>query len=125
MLNRPHVIELFTPAAAVTARASGDITLGAFVAIASGDDREHPTVSTCPPGGRAFGIAATDAADGGLILVQRGHGRCFRVPAGVGATAGADLEVGPGGAPIPATTGVVVAQALHASTADHADVTLT
>lgn len=125
MLNRPHVLELFTPAVAVTTRAGGDITLGAFVAIAAGDDREHPTVVTCPPGGRAFGVAATDATAGGLLLVQRGHGRCFRVPAGIGITAGADLEVGPGGAPVPATEGVVVAQALHASTTDYADVTLT
>ena len=122
--NRAHVLELFTPGQMVTTRAAQPITLGTFVKITTGDDRELASITTAAAGDRVFGIAATDASTGDKLTVQRGQARCFRLPTTATIAAGALIQVGANGAPATATDGEVVAQALRASTGEHVDITL-
>lgn len=119
------ITELFTPGTAITAHAADPLTLGQFVAITDGDENTHVNVTVAPAGGRAFGLAQTDADAGTKVGIQRGNGRCFRVPTTASITAGQNIEVGADGQPAPHAEGVVVAQALHASTGEHVDLTLT
>ena len=122
--NRAHVLELHTPGHMVTARAAEDIALGTFVTITAGNDRDLPSVTTANAGELAFGIAATDAAEGDKLTIQRGSARCFRIPTTATIAAGATIEVGDNGDPAAATTGQPVAQALRNSTGAHVDLTL-
>lgn len=120
---RTSVTELYSPGTVVTARAAAAVEKGQFVALVEGSS-EHPNINVAEAGGHVFGLAATDAGAGELVAVQRGSGRCFRVPAGAGMTAGALVEVGASGGPALHTTGVVVAQVLNTSTAEYVDLTL-
>lgn len=120
----PLLDRLFDPGHAIAAEATEDITLGQFVVISGNGTAPNPSVAIAEDGDRAFGLAENDADSGALVNVQRGSGRCFRVPTATAITAGADIQVGANGQPVPHSTGVVVAQALHTSANGHVDLTL-
>lgn len=122
-LYRHSVTELYTPGTAITAHSTEDVVQGQFVELTD-STTDHPTVKVAQPGNRAFGLVMVDTNAEDLVGIQRGNGRCFRVPTDATITAGADLEVGASGQPVPAVDGVVVAQALHSSQDGHVDITL-
>lgn len=122
-LYREALPELYTPGNAITATANTNLVRGQFVAI-TGDGDENPAVSVAPQGARAFGLANLDTDTGDTVTVERGPGRCFRVPTSVAIAAGTDLEVGAQGQPVPHTDGTVVAHALTGSDEDTVDITL-
>ncbi|MBB1032553.1 DUF2190 family protein [Dietzia sp. SLG310A2-38A2] len=124
MNYRTALTELYTPGTAITARATTALTRGQFVAVVAGDDTSHPNVAVCPAGDRPFGLAHLDADTDTLVGIQRGNGRCFRVPATGSITAGAHVEVGADGTATTHTTGEVAGTALHAATDGHVDITL-
>lgn len=125
MFSRPLLDELYTPGHGVTAHATEAVTLGQFVAVTAGtNSTNNVNVAVAEAGDRAFGLAQDNAAANTLVGVQRGNGRCFRVPTTATIAAGADVQVGAGGQPETHTTGVVVGQALYASTGKHVDLTL-
>lgn len=126
----PFLDELFTPGQAVTATATEDIKLGQLVEIVAADGL-HTTAKTpqlavrvATPGAVAFGLAGHDVEKGGDLTVQRGAGRCFRVPAKAPHMAGDLLEVAEAGGFAQASTGAPVAQAIRNSEDGHVDVTL-
>ena len=116
--------ELYTPGTAITSRATVDLTKGQFVALVPGDDTSHPNVAVCPAGDRPFGLAHLDTTSGNLVGIQRGNGRCFRVPATGTIAAGAHAEVGANGTAKAHGTGDIVGTALHAAADGTVDVTL-
>ena len=118
------ITELYTPALMVTAHAVTPLTKGQFVAIAADNHTEHPNVTVAAKGATTFGIAATDTAAGGIVTIQRGNARCFRLPTTATIAAGAALQVGTNGEPVTATDGETIAYALHPSTGEDVDVTL-
>lgn len=125
MRFNPLLDELFTPGHAITGTATAPLTLGQFAAVAPGEGIPGTvSVTVATAGARAFGLAQDDAATGEKVGIQRGNGRCFRVPTTATIGAGADIEVGADGKPAPHTDGVVVAQALHASNGKYVDLTL-
>lgn len=126
----PFLDELYTPGQAITATATEEIKLGQLVEIVAAEG-VHATAHTpqlavkvATPGSRAFGLAGHDVAKGGDLTVQRGPGRCFRVPAEAPHVAGDLLEVASGGTFAQVSMGAPVAQVLRNSADGHVDVTL-
>ena len=123
-IYRQPVVELFTPGTAVTARAAVALPKGQFVAVTEGSAPDHVTVTSPQSGDRVFGIANMDTVAGGMVTIERGPSRCFRLPTTATIAAGAEIETTADGTPTTATTGYVVAVALHNSTDEYVDLTL-
>lgn len=106
-------ISVYAPGADITAEAGGTITARTFVKI--GGNRTaggNISVVTATAAGRVCGVAANDAASGGLVTLARGNSRVVKVTTAGVIAAGAEVEVGTAGKAVTLASGVPVGYAL-------------
>lgn len=115
----------FNPGTDLTAVAESAVVGKTFTHYAGPIRSGNIVVATATPGSATAGVAKYDADTDGLVGIARGSGRVVTVTAGADLTAGAPVEVGPDGAAITATTGIIVGWAVDdAATGDDAPISL-
>lgn len=101
----------YAPGENITAETTGAVVARRFVMISGNrTTRGNLAVTAAAAGDRAFGVAANDAAAGGLVRVARGG--VVKVIAAGAIAAGASVQVGAGGAVSTAAAGAVVGLAV-------------
>jgi hypothetical protein len=112
-------VRVYEPGRDITAQASAAVTGKRFVAI-SGNRTAGGNLAVAPAAaaGRVFGVAATDAAIGGLVRVARAG--VVRVVAAGAIAAFAEVQVGANGTAATLAAGKAVGFAITAA-ADAAD----
>lgn len=108
---------VYAPGADITGQTTAAVTANRFLKISA--DRTaagNISVATATAGGRIFGVAAHDAASGGLVRVVRGGGRVVKVLAAANIAAFAEVEVGADGKAITKDTGIAVGYAVTGAT---------
>lgn len=111
-------IPLFENAFEVTGQTTTAVVGKTFVDITATRDAATGLikVGTSSAAGRAFGVAAFDAASGGRVTVIRQRGIIIPVTAGGAIAAGALVEVGASGRAVTIAAGVAVGRAVEAGT---------
>jgi hypothetical protein len=107
---------VYDPGADITAQATTAVVAQRFVAI-SGSRTTGGNVAVGPAaaGGRAFGVAATDAAVGELVRVVRGASRVVRVTASGAIGANTEVQVGGSGTAVALAAGRAVGYTITAA----------
>lgn len=104
---------VYAPGADITAQATTAVVAQRFVGISSNRTAGgNVAVAPAPPAGRAFGVAATDAAVGELVRVVRGASRVVRVTAAGAIAANAEVQVGANGTATTIAAGKAVGYAI-------------
>lgn len=104
-------IQVYAPGAHVTAEATAPVVESTFVAISGNRTAGgNVAVATATAAGRAFGVAAHDAAAGALVNVHRAG--VVRVTTAGAIAAGAEVEIGAAGKAVTKAAGVAVGYAL-------------
>lgn len=109
-------IRVYSPGRDVTGVATAAVTARRFVAISGDRSGGNVSVATATAAGRIFGVAATDAAQGGLVAVARDG--VVKVTASATIAAGAEVEVASGGKAVTHSTGVPVGYAITGAAKD-------
>lgn len=112
-------IPLFTEGDQVTFLASAAVTGKKFVDISAAADASTGVLRVAPPAaaGKVTGVAAFDAAQGGLVTVLRDRGSVVPVTAGGSVAFGAEVQVDATGAVVTLASGVAVGRAWSAGSA--------
>ncbi|MDG3012463.1 DUF2190 family protein [Rhodococcus sp. D2-41] len=114
-------IPLYRPGQDVTATAGAAITGKTFVDITGALNATTGallTVSPATAAGKAFGVAARDAASGGRVAVIRSAKVVIPVAAGGTFAVGDEVEVGAGAKAVKLASGTAVGRALTAGAAN-------
>lgn len=111
-MYRNEMRDRFNPGTDLTAVAAGAVVGKTFAAYSGPMIDGNISVATAAAGSAAAGVIKYDADVEEFVGVARGSGRVVTVTAGAALTAGEAVEVGPGGAAIPATAGMVVGWAV-------------
>lgn len=119
-MTQQKSIDVYTPGADVTGRATAAVKQSRFVAITGNAVERLVQVAHAAAGGRTAGVAKYDAATGELVGIARGKDRIVYVTAGANLTAFGEVQVGADGKAVPFTTGVKVGYATTAATTDTA-----
>jgi Uncharacterized conserved protein (DUF2190) len=117
-LTNPSV---YDPGSTITAEATGSVTARRFLAV-SGNRTGGGNVAVvhATAAARVCGVAANDAASGGLVTLVRGNSRVVKVTADGAISAFAEVEVGTAGKAKTKASGVAVGYAITGA-ADGAD----
>ena len=116
---------VYDPGADITAEAAGAVSAKRFVKIAGNRTAGgNIAVTAAGVGERPCGVAG-NAAVGGLVRIVRGASRVVRVTAAGAIAAGAEVQVGAGGAVSTKAAGVAVGYAVTgAADATDAEISL-
>lgn len=106
----PTQNRVYAPGENVTGRPTTAVVNRRFVAIAGSRVGGNVAIAPAAAGGRAFGVAADDAAVRQLVNVLRGG--VVRVTAGGAIAAGAEVEAGAAGVAVTKTSGVALGYAI-------------
>lgn len=88
-------IRAYSPGRDITGVATAAVTARTFVKVSGDRSGGNIAVAPATAAGRIFGVAATDAAQGGLVAVARDG--VVKVTTAAAITAFAEVEVGSGG----------------------------
>jgi len=104
---------IYDPGADISAEATAAVAARTFLAI-SGNRTSGGNIAVAPAtaAGRICGVAANDAAIGGLVTLVRGNSRVVKVAAAGTIVAGAEVEVGAGGKAVTKSSGIAVGYAI-------------
>lgn len=105
-------IQVYAPGAQVTGQATAPVVKSTFVAVSGNraTNGGNVSVATATAAGRAFGVAAHDAAAGELVTVHRAG--TVRVTTGGVLAAFEEVEVGAAGKAVKLAAGKAVGYAL-------------
>lgn len=102
----------------VTARATGAITAGRLVTVASTLVGGNIAVKSATAGSPVFGVSRATVGTDELVPITRGASRIVRLIAGTGGVAfNAEVESDANGAVVTATTGAAVGRAVSSAAA--------
>lgn len=105
-------IDVYSPGADITARATADVLAKRFVRITGDRTDGNISAAHATAAGRIAGVAKHDANSGELVALARGNSRVVRVIAGATIAAFAEVEVGADGKAIALASGKAVGYAV-------------